>query len=86
MPMEIEAEMAVLATAAIPKKGTEEVARILNLTRGADGFYMESHPKLKPLDSPTDGIFLAGACQGPKDIPYSVSQGCGAAARAATIL
>ncbi len=86
MPIEVEAEMVVLATAAIPKKGSEEIARILNLTRGADGFFMESHPKLKPLDSPTDGIFLAGACQGPKDIPYSVSQGCGAAARAATIL
>jgi len=86
MPIEVEAEMVVLATAAIPKKGSEEVARILNLTRGADGFFMESHPKLKPLDSPTDGVFLAGACQGPKDIPYSVSQGCGAAARAATIL
>ncbi|MEM3566097.1 MAG: hydrogenase iron-sulfur subunit [Candidatus Bathyarchaeia archaeon] len=86
MPIEVEADMVVLATAAIPKKGTEDVARILNLTRGADGFFMESHPKLKPLDAPTDGIFLAGACQGPKDIPYSVSQGCGAAARAATVL
>jgi heterodisulfide reductase subunit A len=86
MPIEVEAEMVVLATAAIPKKGTEDVARILNLTRGADGFFMESHPKLKPLDAPTDGIFLAGACQGPKDIPYSVSQGCGAASRAATVL
>jgi heterodisulfide reductase subunit A len=85
-PIEIEAEMVVLATAAIPKKGTEDIARILNLTRGADGFFMESHPKLKPLDAPTDGIFLAGACQGPKDIPYSVSQGCGAASRAATVL
>ncbi|MEM3618490.1 MAG: hydrogenase iron-sulfur subunit [Candidatus Bathyarchaeia archaeon] len=86
MPIEVEADMVVLATAAIPKKGTDEVSRILNLTRGADGFFMESHPKLKPLDAPTDGIFLAGACQGPKDIPYSVSQGCGAAARAATVL
>jgi len=86
MPIEVEADMVVLATAAIPKKGTEEISRILNLTRGADGFFMESHPKLKPLDAPTDGIFLAGACQGPKDIPYSVSQGCGAAARAATVL
>ncbi|MBS7616045.1 hydrogenase iron-sulfur subunit [Candidatus Bathyarchaeota archaeon] len=86
MPVEIEADMVVLATAAIPKKGTEDIARILNLTRGADGFFMESHPKLKPLDAPTDGIFLAGACQGPKDIPYSVSQGCGAASRAATVL
>jgi heterodisulfide reductase subunit A len=85
-PIEIEAEMVVLATAAIPKKGTEEMARILNLTRGADGFFMESHPKLKPIDTPTDGIFLAGACQGLKDIPYSVSQGSGAASRAATVL
>lgn len=85
-PMEIEAEMVVLATAAMPKKGSEEIARILNLTRGSDGFFMESHPKLKPLDAPTDGIFLAGACQGLKDIPYSVSQGCGAASRAATVL
>ncbi|MEM3551104.1 MAG: hydrogenase iron-sulfur subunit [Candidatus Bathyarchaeia archaeon] len=86
MPIEFEAEMVVLATAAVPKKGTEDISRILNLTRGGDGFFMESHPKLKPLDSPTDGIFLAGACQGPKDIPYSVSQGCGAASRAATVL
>lgn len=86
MPLEVEVEMVVLATAAIPHKSSEEVARILNLTRGSDGFFMESHPKLKPLDSPTDGIFLAGACQGPKDIPYSVSQGCGSAARAATVL
>jgi heterodisulfide reductase subunit A len=85
-PIEVEAEMVVLATAAISKKGSEEIARILNLTRGTDGFFMESHPKLKPLDAPTDGIFLAGACQGLKDIPYSVSQGCGAASRAATVL
>ncbi|MCD6538750.1 hydrogenase iron-sulfur subunit [Candidatus Bathyarchaeota archaeon] len=85
-PIELEAEMVVLATAAIPAKGADEVARLLNITRGSDGFFMESHPKLKPIDTPVDGIFLAGACQGPKDIPYSVSQGSGAAARAATIL
>ena len=86
LPIEIEAEMVVLATASIPKKGSDETARILNLTRGSDGFFMESHPKLKPLDAPTDGIFFAGACQGLKDIPYSVSQGSGAAARAATVI
>ena len=85
-PIEIKAEMVVLATAAIPKKGTDEMARILSLTRGSDGFFMESHPKLKPIDAPTAGIFLAGACQGLKDIPYSVSQGNGAASRAATVL
>jgi heterodisulfide reductase subunit A len=76
----------VLSTAAIPKKGARDVARILTITQGNNGFFMESHPKLKPIDTPTDGIFLAGACQGLKDIPYSVSQGSGAAARAATIL
>jgi heterodisulfide reductase subunit A len=85
-PIEIEAEMVVLATAAIPKKGSDEIARILNLSRGADGFFMESHPKLKPLDAPTDGIFYAGACQGLKDIPFCVSQGSGAASRAATVI
>jgi len=85
-PIEVEAELVVLATAAVPKKGTDEMARILNVTRGTDGFFMESHPKLKPIDAPTDGIFFAGACQAPKDIPYSVSQGSGAASRAATVL
>jgi heterodisulfide reductase subunit A len=85
-PIEAEVELVVLATAALPSKGSDEISRILNISRGADGFFMESHPKLKPIDTPVDGIFLAGACQGPKDIPYSVSQGCGAAARAATIL
>ena len=85
-PIEIEAELVVLATASIAKKGSDEMARILNLTRGADGFFMESHPKLKPLDAPTDGIFFAGACQGLKDIPYSVSQGSGAASKAATVI
>lgn len=84
--IELEAELVVLATAAIPTKGTDEMARILSVTRGADGFFMESHPKLKPIDTAVDGVFLAGACQGLKDIPYSVSQGSGAAARAATIL
>jgi len=86
LPIEIESELVVLSTAAVPSKGTDEVSRILSITRGGDGFFMESHPKLKPLDTSVDGIFLAGACQGPKDIPYSVSQGSGAAARAATVL
>ncbi len=85
-PIELEVDLVVLCTAAIPSKGTDEVSRILAVTRGADGFFMESHPKLKPLDTAVDGIFLAGACQGPKDIPYSVSQGSGAAARSATVL
>jgi heterodisulfide reductase subunit A len=85
-PIEVEAELLVLSTAGVPTKGTSELANILHITRGTDGFFMESHPKLKPIDTPVDGIFLAGACQGLKDIPYSVSQGSGSAGRAATIL
>ncbi len=85
-PIELETELVVLSTAAIPSKGIDELANVLHITRGPDGFFMESHPKLKPIDTPMDGIFIAGACQGPKDIPYSVSQGSAAAARAATIL
>jgi heterodisulfide reductase subunit A len=85
-PIEIAADMVVLATAGIPKEGSADIARILNLSRGADGFFMESHPKLKPMDAPTDGVFYAGACQGLKDIPASVAQGCGAASRAATVI
>jgi heterodisulfide reductase subunit A len=65
-PLEIESEMVVLCTAAIPKKGADEVARVFGISRGSGGFFMESHPKLKPIDTPTDGIFVAGACQGPK--------------------
>ncbi|OYT52538.1 hypothetical protein B6U66_01595 [Candidatus Bathyarchaeota archaeon ex4484_135] len=84
--LDLEVEMVVLSTAAIPAKGSDELARKLNISVDATGFFMESHPKLKPVDSPTDGIFLAGCCQGPKDIPYSVSQGAAAAARAMSIL
>jgi heterodisulfide reductase subunit A len=85
-PVKVESDMVVLATAAIPSKGSEEVARVFNISRGGDGYFMESHPKLKPIDTPADGVFVAGGCQGPKDVPYSVSQGMGTAARAATIL
>ncbi|MDQ1279733.1 MAG: heterodisulfide reductase subunit [Thermoproteota archaeon] len=85
-PVEVKSDMVVLATAAVQSRGSDEVARIFNVTRGTDGFFMESHPKLKPIDTPVDGIFIAGGCQGAKDIPYSVSQGAGTAARATTIL
>jgi heterodisulfide reductase subunit A2 len=85
-PVQVKSDMVVLATAAVPCQGSEEVARVFNISRGSDGFFMESHPKLKPIDTPSDGVFVAGGCQGPKDVPYSVSQGMGTAARAGTIL
>jgi len=84
--IELEAELVILSTAAVPRADTEQVSTILNISRSPGGFFMEYHPKLRPVDSPTDGVFLAGAAQGPKDIPASVAQGSSAAARAARIL
>ncbi|MCK4424691.1 CoB--CoM heterodisulfide reductase iron-sulfur subunit A family protein, partial [Candidatus Bathyarchaeota archaeon] len=56
------------------------------VSRSADGFLLEAHPKLRPLESPTAGIFLAGTCQGPKDIPDTVAQASGAAAKVIDLL
>ena len=84
--IELEAEMVVLSTAAVASKGAVDLGRALTIPNDSNGFFMESHPKLKPLDTPTEGIFLAGAAQGPKDIPACVAQGSGAASRAASIL
>ena len=84
--VEVRANLVVLATAAIPRPDARELARKLNIPLGPNGFFLEAHPKLRPVDTAMDGIFIAGACQGLKDIPYSVSQGSAAAARAATIL
>jgi len=84
--IELEVEMVSLSTAAIPQVDTERLSSVLALSRSPSGFYMEYHPKLRPVDSPSDGVFLAGAAQGPKDIPASVAQGSAAAARAARVL
>ncbi len=77
-----EADLVVLATGATSRSDAEELARVLRISQRADGFFMETHQKLQPVDTPTGGIFLAGCCQSPKDIPDSVAQACAAAARA----
>jgi len=84
--IELEADMVSLSPAAIPRADSEALSSTLALSRSPGGFYMEYHPKLRPVDSPSDGVFLAGAAQGPKDIPASVAQGSAAAARAARVL
>ena len=85
-PLDLEVQMAVLSQAAVPSEGTKELAQILTVSTDGSGFFLESHPKLKPVDAATDGIFFAGAAQGPKDIPYSVAQGSAAASRSARVL
>jgi heterodisulfide reductase subunit A len=83
---EIKTDLVVLVPALIPRIDNNEFARILRISQSADGFLLEAHPKLRPMDTFTGGIFIAGCCQAPKDIQDSVAQASGAAARAANIL
>lgn len=84
--IEREYDMVMLNQAAVPQPDVDTVSSVLNITQSPGGWYMEYHPKLRPMDSPTDGVFLAGACQGAKDIPSSVAQGSAAASRAGRVL
>jgi heterodisulfide reductase subunit A len=84
--VEIAADMVVLAQAMRPSVGAQELAKKLKLAMDKDGFLAEAHPKLRPVESVTAGMFLAGAAQAPKDIPEAVAQASGAAAKAVTIL
>ena len=83
---EVKSDLVVLVPPLIPRYDSSELSRILRVTEGADGFFLESHPKLKPSDTTTDGVFIAGCCQGPKDIPDTVAQASGAAAKAMGII
>ncbi len=85
-PMEWPADLVVLATGAVPSAGTRELGGRLSVSLDENGFFREYHPKLRPIDSPTEGVFFAGAACGAKDIPYGVAQGSAAAARASRIL
>ncbi len=78
--VEVNVEMAILCTAMEPRDNAEEVMRKFGIGIGQDGFFQEQHPKLAPVSTPSSGVFLAGACQGPKDIPDTVAQAKGAAA------
>lgn len=83
MPIEIKADMVVLATAMIANHDSEQVAQKMHISYDAYHFFAEAHPKLKPVETNTAGIMLAGACQAPKDIPDSVAQASGAASKVA---
>jgi heterodisulfide reductase subunit A len=84
--LEIHADLVVLGTELVPNSDLEKVSALLHASRGTDGFLLEAHPKLRPLESVMAGVFLAGACQGPKDIPDTVAQASGAAAKAMDLL
>lgn len=84
--VEIDADMVVLAQAMVPSKGTTEVARTLKIGCDKDGFLAEAHPKLRPVESVTGGVFLVGAAQSPKDIPETVCQASAAASKIIALL
>ncbi len=69
-----------------PSEGTIKIAEILKLPRSPDGFIQEAHPKFRPVDTLTEGIFICGCAQGPKDIPDSVTQASAASSRAIRLM
>jgi heterodisulfide reductase subunit A len=85
-PVEIEADLVILATAVVPREDAVDLANSLGLKCSPDGFFQEAHQKLHPVETLTDGVFLAGCCQGPKDIPDVVAQAKAAAASALVTL
>ncbi len=84
--LHIDADLVVLAAAIEPDKSARPLATMLTASMDTNDFFTEAHPKLRPVESPTAGVFLSGACQGPKDIPETVSQAGAAAAKVIGLL
>jgi heterodisulfide reductase subunit A len=82
----VPVDMVVLAVGLEPQPDAQDVRRLFNISCGNEGFFTERHPKLAPVSTFTDGVFLAGACQGPKDIPETVAQAGAAAAEALALV
>jgi heterodisulfide reductase subunit A len=85
-PDHVEVDMVILSTGLEAQADAAQVAHMFGISRSPDGFFLEKHPKLAPVETTTDGIYIAGACQSPKDIPDSVAQAGGAAASALSLL
>ena len=83
IPVTIEADLVVLAAAMRPADGVAELAQKLNVGYDEFGFLLESHPKLRPVETNSAGVFVCGACQAPKDIPEAVAQASAAASKVA---
>jgi heterodisulfide reductase subunit A len=84
--LRVPVDMVILCIALEPRKDANKVAQLFHLGRSADGFFLERHPKLDPVATMSEGILIAGCCQGPKDIPDSVAQASAAAARALAMI
>ncbi len=86
IPREIPVDMVVLSVGMEPSADVHRLQQIFKLSRSKDGFFLEKHPKLAPVNTASDGIFIAGCAQGPKDIPDSVAQGAAAAAAVTALI
>ena len=84
--LHIDADLVVLAAAIEPDKSARRLATMLTASMDTNDFFTEAHPKLRPVESPTAGVFLSGTCQGPKDIPETVSQAGAAASKVIGLL
>ena len=84
--LHIDADMVVLATAIEPDKSARSLGTMLTASMDTNDFFTEAHPKLRPVESATAGVFLSGACQGPKDIPETVAQAGAAASKVIGLL
>ncbi|GAB4319316.1 MAG: hypothetical protein Kow0059_13240 [Candidatus Sumerlaeia bacterium] len=84
--LRVPVDMVVLSVGLQPRDDAAALRRLLNISCSSEGFYMERHPKLAPVNTATDGIFVAGCCQGPKDIPDTVAQAGAAAAEALALI
>jgi heterodisulfide reductase subunit A len=84
--IELEVDLFVLSCGLEPRADADKITSLLRIQRSGDGFFMEAHPKLRPVDTLTEGIFIAGVAQGPKDIPDAVAQAKGAASSAAALM
>ena len=85
-PVSVEADMVILETAMVPSAGADEVAALFGVGRDKDNWLVEAHAKLRPVETNTAGVYLAGVCQGPKDIPDTVCQAGAAAAKVIGLL
>ncbi len=85
-PVQVDVDLVVLGTAVEPRRESEGLARLFAVARDSDGFFLEAHPKLRPVETSAAGVFVAGCCQGPKDIPDAVAQASAGAAEALALL
>jgi heterodisulfide reductase subunit A len=85
-PIELKVNMLVLSCGLEARRDANEISALVRIQRSSDGFFMEAHPKLRPVDTLTEGVFVAGVAQGPKDIPDAVTQAKGAASSASALM